>query len=97
MAEPVPGRRRSLSRHLPVGRADLELVAAAGCDPDTGACRSPHNEQTPDPIKEKLRTDVEHTAGLDEEEQCSGPVRSLPLRGDCDRVRFVDRVIAPGA
>jgi hypothetical protein len=38
-------------------------------DPDTGACRSPHNEQTPDPIKEKLRTDVEHTAGLEESEQ----------------------------
>jgi hypothetical protein len=38
-------------------------------DPDTGACRSPHNEQTPDPIKEKVRTDVEHTAGLEESEQ----------------------------
>jgi hypothetical protein len=96
MAEPVPGRRRSLSRHLPVGRADLELVAAAGCDPDTGACRLHATSKRPTPSK-RVRTDVEHTAGLDEEEQCSGPVRSLPLRGDCDRVRFVDRVIAPGA
>jgi hypothetical protein len=62
MAEPVPAGSD-------VSPGSTSAPAAATRDPDTGACRSPHNEQTPDPIKEKVRTDVKHTPGLEESEQ----------------------------
>jgi hypothetical protein len=55
-------------------------------DPDTGACRSPHNEQTPDPPKEKVRTDVKHTAGLEESEQSDQGGARFPHPRTCSRL-----------